>query len=221
MEANGSWRMSPVEMGAGALIWECLSDWWTYRSTRYSEWWSLSKLWPIDVVHYRWLRTMSANIRDIQVVREFRAALLEFMDEANSALELMSVELQRAMAWIEQDRPHYWTNQLRKGFDGVAEARSALNRCQMRTVAGQRSSCIEEKQAFAKSKIRLQHCQDQLENVKRWSTKLRHEGNEFRGRLAGLKRMIESDLPRACALLEKTAEVLEAYAEMLPPTNQT
>ena len=160
---------------------------------------------------------MSANIRDIQVVREFRAALLEFIDEANSALEVMSMELQRAMAWIEQDRPHYWTNQVRRGFDLVSETRSALDRCQLRTVEGQRSSCIEEKQNFAKAKTRLQHCHEQIENVKRWSVKLRHEGNEFRGRLAGLKRLIDSDLPKACALLEQTAEVLERYAELPPP----
>lgn len=164
---------------------------------------------------------MSANIRDIQVVREFRAALIEFMEEASSALESMSMELRRAVAWIEQDRPHYWVNQVRKGFDKVAETRVALNRCQMRTVAGQRSSCIEEKQAFAKAKARLQHCHDQVESVKRWAVKLRHDGNEFHGRLAGLQRLIESDLPRACALLEKTAEILEAYAEMPPPESAT
>ncbi|MCA8992354.1 MAG: hypothetical protein KDA88_10265 [Planctomycetaceae bacterium] len=160
---------------------------------------------------------MPANIRDIQVVREFRAAILEFIDEANSALEVMAMELQRAMAWVEQDRPHYWTNQIRRGFDQVAETRTSLNRCKMRTVAGQRSSCIEEKQAYEKAKQRLQHCQEQIETVKRWSVKLRHEGDEFRGRLAGLRRLIETEMPKACALLEKTAEILEAYADIAPP----
>lgn len=160
---------------------------------------------------------MTANVRDIDAIREFRTALIEFIEETTGALEVMTMEMQRVKAWIEQEQPQYWTIQTRKAFDKIAETRVALNRCQMRTVAGQRSSCIEEKQAFAAAKRRLQHCHDQVEVVKRWGMKLRHEADEFRGRLAGVRRMLETDLPRALALLEKTASVLEAYAEIPPP----
>jgi sensor histidine kinase regulating citrate/malate metabolism len=161
---------------------------------------------------------MSAHVRDIQVIREFRAAVLEFIDEATSSLEAMLMELQRGVMWVEQDRPRYWTNEVRKGFDKVAETRVSLNRCQMRTVAGQRSSCIEEKQAFAKAKLRLQHCQEQVDQVKRWTVKVRHDSDEFRARLSALKRLLEIDLPQACALLEQTAAILESYAEIVPPS---
>lgn len=164
---------------------------------------------------------MQAHIRDIQVIRDFRAALLEFIEEACSAVEAMLMDLQRSTSWIEQDCPRYWVNEVRKGFDRVAEARVSLNRCELRTVAGQRSSCIEEKQALAKAKHRLQHAQEQVELVKRWAIKVRHDSDEFRSRMTGLRRLLEIELPRATALLEQTAAILEAYAEVTPPTNES
>ncbi|MCA9081829.1 MAG: hypothetical protein KDA58_14805, partial [Planctomycetaceae bacterium] len=135
-------------------------------------------------------------------------------------MEIMAMEMQKVDAWIQQERPQYWTREVRRGFDKIAETRVALNRCEMRTVAGQRSACIEEKQAFAAAKRRLELCQEQIKNVRRWAMKLGHEENEFRGRLSGLRRCVESDLPKAIALLEQTATVLEAYAELPPPETE-
>jgi hypothetical protein len=163
---------------------------------------------------------MSAHVRRISVIRDFRARLIRFAEEVEGALLSVQSEIQRASEWIEQDRPRYWTVQVQKAFDQVAAARTALNTCQMRTVAGRRPSCIEEKQALASARRRLQHCQEQIERVKRWSTKIRHESDEFRGRLAGLRRLLEFDIPRALLLLERTADVLEAYADIDPAGTQ-
>jgi hypothetical protein len=159
---------------------------------------------------------MPANVRDIQAIREFRAALLKFADEAESALQSMQAETNRTFEWIEHDRPHYWTVQMRKAFDQVAATRMALNACQMRTVAGRRPSCIEEKQAYEKAKRRLQQCQEQAERIKHWNVTIHHDADEFRGRLAGLRRLLDVEIPQALARLEKTAEILESYAETGP-----
>ena len=89
----------------------------------------------------------------------------------------------------------------------------------MRTVAGQRSACIEEKQAFDRAKRRLQHCHDQLKFVKQWANKIRHDADEFRGRFGGLIAMLDGDLPKAVAALEKAILILESYAEIARPIN--
>ena len=162
---------------------------------------------------------MPANVRDLDAIRLFRAALLAFSEEAEAAYQGLLMETQRSVDWIQSDRPHYWRIQVQQAFDLVAATRTALNRCQIMTVAGHRKSCIEEKQAHRHAKMRLQHCQEQVERVKRWGIKLRHDVDEFRGRLAGLRRMLDSDIPKALALLDKTASVLEAYAE-IPSSTQ-
>ena len=85
------------------------------------------------------------------------------------------------------------------------------------TVAGRHPSCIEEKQAHEKAKRRLQFCQDQLQKVKKWAAKIRHEADEFRGRMASLGRCLDGDFPKTVATLESMARTLESYAEIRPP----
>jgi len=156
----------------------------------------------------------SANVRSIPAIRDFRAAVQVFLEEANGSQDMMALELQRAFEWIEHDRPQYWQIQQRRAFDLVAQTRTQLETCLMRTVAGRRPSCIEEKQAHAAAKRRLEHCREQIETVKRWSVKLHHEGNEFRGRLSSLRRSLDQDVPKLLALLRRSADILEQYAEI-------
>ena len=93
----------------------------------------------------------SANIRSIPVIRDVKIALMKFMEEGRGAREVMLQEMLRAIDWVENDRPLYWEGQVRKAFDQVTASRTALNACQMRTVAGRHPSCIEEKQAHEKA----------------------------------------------------------------------
>jgi hypothetical protein len=60
-----------------------------------------------------------------------------------------------------------------------------------------------------------------VELVKRWAIKVRHDSDEFRSRMTGLRRLLEIELPRAAAILEQTAAILEAYAEVAPPTTES
>lgn len=161
------------------------------------------------------------NVRDIPAIRDFRAAVQMFLDEANAALQAIQRELQRAFDWVDHDRPHYWQGQLRRGFDLVAQTRIALTTCQMRTVAGRRPSCIEEKQAHDAAKRRLQHCQEQIERVRKWGIKIHHDADELRGRLATLTRCLEQDIPKLIALLDRTVTILDAYSETAASTEET
>jgi len=158
-----------------------------------------------------------AHVLSIPAIRDFKVALLKFHQEASAALEIVQTETQRANAWIEYDRPSYWKDQVRRGFDGVAAARSALATCEMRKVAGHRPSCIEEKQALARAKRRLQHCQDQVRRTQQWATKIHQECDDFRARMSGLRRLLDADIPRMLARLEKMLTALEDYAETAAP----
>ncbi|MCA9075013.1 MAG: hypothetical protein KDA93_08275 [Planctomycetaceae bacterium] len=171
----------------------------------------------------------NARVTDITAVRAFKVALVEFEEEASSTLEMMQMQLHRLVEWVEHEQPAYWTKQIQIGFEKVSQARTALSTCQMRTVAGRRPACIEEKQALAKAKQRLQYCQEMIPRVKRWSVKLTEESDEFRGRTAAFARVVETDLPRMIALIERTAAALERYAEVAntpleestPPTSSS
>lgn len=160
---------------------------------------------------------MSAKVSSIEAVRAFKAALIEFADEAASALDSMSAQIHRARDWVEHEQPPYWQQQIKLAFDEVSEARLRLETCLMRDVAGHRPSCIEERQAHRAAKQRLEYCQQMVPKVKAWSVKFRHEADEYRGRMGRLSGMIEVELPRMIGLIERTATALEKYADIAAP----
>jgi hypothetical protein len=163
---------------------------------------------------------MRAKVLSIPALRELKAAVLTFQQEAQSGLEVAQIELHKLVAWIEQDRPAYWQGQTRRAFDQVAATRAALASCQMRTVAGHRPSCIEEKKAHAKAKLRLELCHEKLKRVQHWSVKLQREIDEFRARIAAARRLVEQGLPKTVAILERSIDALEAYAEVPQPSEE-
>lgn len=160
---------------------------------------------------------MPAHVRDLDALRDFRAALIRFSEEVVGALQSMQMELQRGFEWIEHDRPAYWTAQTRRAFDRLAAARTALTVCRTRTVAGNKPACIEEKIAVEQAQARLRLCQEKVPEVKRWIVRLHHDADEFRGRMAGLRRLLDFELPQALAQLDRQIAALEAYAELPPP----
>ncbi len=163
---------------------------------------------------------MTANVRDIQALRDFRAKLIGFAGEVAAVLQSMQSDGLKTREWIEQDCPLYWNRQMQRAFDLVASTRASYQACQMRTVGGQRSSCIEEKVAYDRARRRLEHCQQQLQTVKRWSMKLQHDSDEFQGRMNGLRRLLETDIPKALAFLERSTALLESYAEIARPNSE-
>lgn len=160
----------------------------------------------------------SANVTSIEAVREFRAALIQFAEEAGAALETMTAQIHRALDWVEHQQPTHWQQQIKLAFDEVAETRMTLETCMLRTVAGHRPSCIEEKQNHKAAKRRLEYCQQMVPKVKQWSVKFRHEADEYRGRMGALDHMVHVDLPRLIALIDRTATALEKYADIAAPS---
>lgn len=162
---------------------------------------------------------MRANVHSIAALRDLKAGVIVFQQEVQGGLQVAQMELHKIIAWIEEDRPAYWQAQTRRAFDRVAATRTALASAQMRTVGGHRPSCIEEKKAHQKAKLRLEHCHEQLQRMKRWAVKLQREVDEFRARMAAVQRIVEGDLPKAIAVLDRSLAALEAYAEVPAPTS--
>jgi len=159
-----------------------------------------------------------ANVQSVEAVRDFRGSLLRFGEQGTGCLELLHAQLNRMIDWLDHDRPAYWQQQTRRGFDQVAEARQSLQRCQMRTVGDHRPACIEEKQALSRAKLRLEYCQQKIEAVRRCQRVVEEEANQFRGRCGELDGLLQRDLPRMTGLLDRILVSLEAYAAVATPS---
>jgi hypothetical protein len=157
----------------------------------------------------------TANVLSIEAVRDFRIALLMFQQNVSDALMAMQEQVYSALEWIENDRPRHWHQQELKAFDLISAARIALESARMRkSMDDYRPSLIEEKQALKDAKERLAFCQEKMRIVKAMCIKVRHEADEFRGRMSQLEGLIETDLPKMISLLERMLTALESYAEV-------
>jgi exonuclease VII large subunit len=156
----------------------------------------------------------SANVRAIEVVPLLAVALQKFGEEAATALTDLELEVNRAIHWISCELKEYWTQQVRKAQEQVAEARITLERKQMFRAAEERSSCIEEKKALEAAKRRLLLCQQKLEAVRRWSQALARQFMEYKGRVAVLSSWLQTDLPKGLAVLKGMAGALETYVQL-------
>src|SRR6266478_4642434 len=120
------------------------------------------------------MAAQTANITSLDALRSFRAALLKFAAQIEAALVALELEGRRPVEWVE-DRSRYWPQQARLASDVVAEAKQALERCQIRVASEDVKYCYDERKALEKAKRRLQLCEEKVQAVRRWRPQMQKE----------------------------------------------
>ena len=149
-------------------------------------------------------------------MRALRGALFQFEGGVREGLEMLVLEVRRAVDWIENDRRQYWPAQVRRASQRLTEARNELERCQLRYGSEEAPSCYEQKKALERAKRRLRLCEEKVKLTKAWIRTVRHEVNEFEGKVAQLSNCLDSDVPRAAAALDQMLRALDKYAATQP-----
>ena len=154
------------------------------------------------------MSALAANVRSLDAIRRFRPAVIRFEDDVAAALTGLATELNRTLQWLDHDAPAYWQQQIRNGFDQVAEAQRKLSRRQMVTVAGHRSDCIDEKKALAQQTAVI--AQEKLRLCRQWSIKAHRTARrvQFEDRTGGRSTMAQG-LPRVLSILERIVLALD------------
>ena len=156
----------------------------------------------------------SAHITSIEDLLPLKSALIRFVAQTTDSLETIQLQNNRVVDWLERDRPSYWKERVRRGWDEVGAARSELERAKLRTVGDREPLCREEKAALDAAKRRLRFAEEKMTIVGKWLVKVRHEVVEYDARRAQLSRMLDSDLPQSIAVLERMIKALHSYAEI-------
>ncbi len=153
----------------------------------------------------------SARVSSIAALAQFKAALQEFASDVSDVLVQLTLEARKPVEWVTEDRTRYWPGELRKASDALAEARLALQRCEL-TIDGERRSCTDERKQFERAKRRVQTCEAKIPVVRRWCPEIRKESEDFEVQCHKLARYLELELVRAQAALERMTAALEQYA---------
>jgi hypothetical protein len=157
------------------------------------------------------------NVTSIEVLRRFQAALRVYAEAVQEVQETLLLETLHAVDWVEVDRATHWPAVARRASDELIEALNALERKQLTVDRSDPPACTEEKDAVQFSRRRLQHAEGKIAATRRWSHVVRHEADEYRGVLAKLSQLVETQLPQAHASLERMATALEKYAAQSEP----
>jgi hypothetical protein len=160
-----------------------------------------------------------AQVKSIDALQEMSAALECFHHDTASAADELDMEIRRASQWISDDCRQYWKVEVRRATEKVVEAKLALEHAEMfRRGDGQQNACIEERKAWEKAKRRLMIAEQKVEAVKRWSAVIEREVNEYRAIRSQFSNWLETDFPKAVALLSRMIAALEAYVTMAAPS---
>jgi len=162
-----------------------------------------------------------ARVTSIDALQAMSAALECFHADASNALDELGMQIRRALQWINHDCRDYWAQEVRRGFERVAEARVQLQQAlTFRRVGEHQPSCVDEKKALEKAKRRLQTAQSKVQAIRHWAVVIERAVNEYRGSRAGLVNWLDADLPQAVAALKRMREALESYVALEPPADE-
>jgi hypothetical protein len=162
--------------------------------------------------------TDSANVKSIDAVRQFAAAVIQFREEAKICVTRLEMEIGKVIGWLERDRPGFWKREAEHCDRRYAESRVMLHQCRMRRVGDFRPTCFEEQKMVQHCKQQLEFARKQVGVIRHWSITARQEADEYFGRATQLVQTLERDLPQLIALLQQSIDRLDNYNKVQLPS---
>jgi chromosome segregation ATPase len=154
----------------------------------------------------------SAQVQSLDRLLDFQASLATYTHHAKEALSSIEMEIRRMQDWLEE-RQAAWHAEVRRAEEEVFKAKQELARRRLMRVGDRPADTTEQEIALAKAMQRLHHAEEKLAACRRWLRDLPQEIAEYQGRAVNYQTILESDVPRMSAFLDRKMDLLEAYAQ--------
>jgi hypothetical protein len=154
----------------------------------------------------------AAQVQSLEKLIDFQASLATYAHQAKEALSSMEMEIRRAQEWLE-DRLQFWQVEVRRAEEEVFKARQELARRRLIRIGDRPADTTEQEIALAKATHRLQHAEEKRTACRRWLRDLPEAVAEYQARAINYQTVLESDVPRMNAFLDRKMDLLEAYAQ--------
>jgi len=154
-----------------------------------------------------------ASVLSIDALKEFRAALIEFGEETKLGLGEAQSDVQRTTWWVKHDQPANWQRELKKRSNKLNELKTDLSRVQM-----QGGSTVIERKKVMQAQAAVEEAEEKLRRIKQWSINLEKEMMIFKGQCNSLAGVIDGELPKVIARMERMIDKLHEYVSLKAPT---
>lgn len=151
-----------------------------------------------------------AQIRSVEAIEQFRAALIQFAAQARPALEEVSSDVMRTRLWMENDQWRHWQAELRNRNKKLEQAQSELLTARMSDF--QESTSLQLL-AVRRAREKAQQAGDKLKLLKKWDHDLENRAAPLLKEIEQLHSYLAGELPKAVAYLAQIVKTLDAYAE--------
>ncbi len=159
-----------------------------------------------------------ATVHSIDALKELRTALALYGEDTLGALGAVEAEVRRTMRWLQDERPYYWQEQIKRRREQVGLAKSELFRRQLQKRPDYTPPMSEQKENLRKAEASLQDAEKRLAMVRKWQPLYKQAVLEYHASVQRLKDLSASDVPRAVNLLSRLIDALESYLRIAPPS---
>src|SRR5439155_17499880 len=123
-----------------------------------------------------------ARVESVDAIKNFRRAWLKFAEAANVALTEAEADAMSTLRWLESEKRSWWQNQVRKTTELVSRCDEALRHKKIfKDASGRTPSAVDEEKALNKAKRLKELAIEKLENVRKYTPRLRREIMLYKG----------------------------------------
>jgi hypothetical protein len=159
-----------------------------------------------------------ADVHSIDELKNFRVALALYGEDTLGTLGSVEAEVRRTLRWLEEERPVYWHEQMKRRREQVALARSEVFKRNLQKRPDYTPPMSEQKEALRKAEASLQDAEKRLAAVKKWQPLFKQAVLEYHASIQRLKDLAAGDVPRGVNLLTRIIDALEAYIRVTAPS---
>ncbi len=160
----------------------------------------------------------SANVLSIQTLKDFKIAMINYAEDARSALSGVDMDLRRTRDWLERDQLGFWQSQVKKRSEDLMQARADLHKRKISQQGSDTVSDAEQKEALREAQRKLRLAEDKVVLIKRLIPFLHHAIDEYHSHSQPLGDHLSGGFERSVATLERMVLSLEAYLAMSAPS---
>jgi hypothetical protein len=157
-----------------------------------------------------------ADVRSIDALKDFRAVLALYSEEAQGALGAVKMEARRTVRWLAE-RKIYWSDQIKRRREQVSSARAEVARRRLAKNGENTPAMSEQKELLRKAEAALRDAEMKAVLIKKWEPALQLAVLELHAGIRRISDLSSTDVARASFLLGRLVDALEAYMRETPP----
>lgn len=158
----------------------------------------------------------SADVRSIDALRDWQAALARYRSDAQETLSGIAIEIRRVYEWLAEQQAQ-WRQAIRQCEEEVVQAKAELAARRFPGFDGRMPDTTVQERNLRRAEARLEHAHERVRACRSWEAKLPALVDEqYHAPARRLGNFLDGDMVRGMAVLDRQVAALERYAELQP-----